>query len=68
MSETQAGYGMEILRNKNIVDTMTRNVIDAVKLGIEAVDMPEFDKYLDAFSGNIAAAIADLNRMIGSIK
>jgi len=58
---------MNIMRDRNVVDSMSRNVIDAIDMAFPTIDMPEIRALAEKFGSDIEELIADLNSDIAGI-
>jgi len=58
---------MDILRDRNVVDAMSRNIIDSIDTAFPAIDMPEIIELVEKFGADIEELIADLNSDIAGI-
>jgi hypothetical protein len=59
---------MDILRNRNACDAMTRHILDAIEMGRQGVDMPDVEKLVEAFESMVVGAIKNFNLNLAGVK
>lgn len=66
--DAQAKRNMDLIRNRNAVDAMTRNIADAIEMAKPGVDMPEIVELVGFFEAHVFATMAALNVSVSEVK
>ncbi len=62
--DAQAKRNMDIMRNRNAVDSMIRNILDAIEMARQVIDIPELSSFIDDFERTVKVAEDKLNQSI----